>query len=168
MSKTLFENIWNKHIVKTLDDGTIVLYIDRHLIHEVTSPQAFEGLRLSGQQVRRKELTYATMDHNIPTTADERLNNAIQGFTFMSDSEPPLELAELGPVDISTPEGLRDALGIGSDHQSGEPIPIAHRQDAGSDDPIPQCRACVGRATGWVRFLIEGLGRSLAAFQPPE
>ncbi|MCB9799579.1 MAG: 3-isopropylmalate dehydratase large subunit [Candidatus Omnitrophica bacterium] len=68
MSKTLFEKIWEKHTVKTLADGVTILYIDRHLIHEVTSPQAFEGLRLSGRKVRQPRLTYATMDHNVPTT----------------------------------------------------------------------------------------------------
>ena len=84
MAKTLFEKIWDRHLVTTLQDpssgeaspasqagGTALLYIDRHLIHEVTSPQAFEGLRLSGRKVRRPELTVATMDHNVPT--DEAL-----------------------------------------------------------------------------------------------
>ena len=65
--KTLFEKIWNRHRVTDLEDGSTLLYIDRHLIHEVTSPQAFEGLRLAGRQVHRPELTFATMDHNIPT-----------------------------------------------------------------------------------------------------
>ena len=72
MPKTLFEKIWDVHLVKTLPDGTSLIYIDRHLIHEVTSPQAFEGLRLAGRKVRRPELTYATMDHNVPTL--DRLN----------------------------------------------------------------------------------------------
>ncbi len=67
MGRTLFEKIWNRHVVATLADGTVVLYIDRHLVHEVTSPQAFEGLRLSGRRVRRHALTIATMDHNVPT-----------------------------------------------------------------------------------------------------
>lgn len=72
MGKTLFEKIWDRHVVTTQADGTILLYIDRHLIHEVTSPQAFEGLRLTGARVRRPELTLATMDHNVPT--DDRNN----------------------------------------------------------------------------------------------
>lgn len=72
MPQTLFEKIWNLHVVKTLDDGTSLIYIDRHLIHEVTSPQAFEGLRFSGRKVRHPELTFATMDHNVPT--DDRMN----------------------------------------------------------------------------------------------
>jgi len=71
MSQTLFEKIWTRHVVDTLPDGTVLLYIDRHLVHEVTSPQAFESLRLSSRTVRRPELTFATMDHNVPT--DDRL-----------------------------------------------------------------------------------------------
>ncbi len=67
MGATLFEKIWNRHLVSTSPDGTALLYIDRHLIHEVTSPQAFEGLRLAGRRVRHPELTFATMDHNVPT-----------------------------------------------------------------------------------------------------
>ena len=67
MSKTLFQKIWDRHVVKTNPDGSVLLYIDRQLVHEVTSAQAFEGLRLSGRKVRRPDLTFATMDHNIPT-----------------------------------------------------------------------------------------------------
>ncbi len=67
MGRTLYEKVWNRHVVRDLDDGTALLYIDRHLVHEVTSPQAFEGLRLAGRAVRRPELTFATMDHNVPT-----------------------------------------------------------------------------------------------------
>ena len=68
MGKTLFEKIWNAHTVKEFPDGSTMLYIDRHLIHEVTSPQAFEGLRLANRPVRRPEKTVATPDHNVPTT----------------------------------------------------------------------------------------------------
>ncbi len=67
MARTLFAKIWDAHRVDTLDDGTALLYIDRHLVHEVTSPQAFEGLRMAGRTVRRPDLTFATMDHNVPT-----------------------------------------------------------------------------------------------------
>jgi 3-isopropylmalate/(R)-2-methylmalate dehydratase large subunit len=73
MGLTLFEKIWDAHVVRELPDGSTMLYIDRHLVHEVTSPQAFEGLRLAGRRVRRPDLTFATMDHNVPTTED-RLN----------------------------------------------------------------------------------------------
>ena len=66
---TLYEKIWNTHVVETRDDGTSILFIDRHLVHEVTSPQAFEALRMAGRKVRRPELTLAVPDHNLPTTA---------------------------------------------------------------------------------------------------
>ena len=68
MPQTLYEKIWNEHIVHQQDDGTTLLYVDRHLVHEVTSPQAFEGLRLSKRKVRKANLTLAVADHNVPTT----------------------------------------------------------------------------------------------------
>ena len=67
MGKTLYDKIWDAHLVEERPGETPILYIDRHLIHEVTSPQAFEGLRLSGRKVRRPELTLAVADHNVPT-----------------------------------------------------------------------------------------------------
>ncbi len=66
MPETLFEKIWNRHVVAA-PGGETLLYVDRHLTHEVTSPQAFDGLRLSGRKVRRPDLTFATIDHNVPT-----------------------------------------------------------------------------------------------------
>ena len=66
--RTLFDKIWDSHLVHRQEDGTCLLYIDRHLVHEVTSPQAFEGLRLAGRKVRRPEATLAVADHNVPTT----------------------------------------------------------------------------------------------------
>jgi 3-isopropylmalate/(R)-2-methylmalate dehydratase large subunit len=66
--QTLYEKIWNDHVVERRDDGTCLIYIDRHLVHEVTSPQAFAGLRANGRTVRRPELTLAVPDHNLPTT----------------------------------------------------------------------------------------------------
>ena len=68
MSQTLYDKIWNEHIVHQQDDGTTLIYVDRHLVHEVTSPQAFEGLRLSKRKVRKPNLTLAVADHNVPTT----------------------------------------------------------------------------------------------------
>ncbi len=68
MPRTLFDKVWDAHIVERLPDGTCVLYIDRHLVHEVTSPQAFEGLRMAGRRVRRPEATIAVTDHNVPTS----------------------------------------------------------------------------------------------------
>ncbi len=68
MSQTLYDKIWSDHIVHQQDDGTTLLYVDRHLIHEVTSPQAFEGLRISKRKVRKSNLTLAVADHNVPTS----------------------------------------------------------------------------------------------------
>ncbi len=67
--RTLYDKIWDAHVVERRDDGTSLIYIDRHLVHEVTSPQAFESLRAAGRKVRRPDLTLAVPDHNLPTTA---------------------------------------------------------------------------------------------------
>ena len=66
--RTLFDKIWADHVVDESPDGTCLLYIDRHLVHEVTSPQAFEGLRVAGRTARRPDCTLATSDHNVPTS----------------------------------------------------------------------------------------------------
>ena len=68
MGRTLYDKIWDEHIIHSEEDGTAVLYIDRHLVHEVTSPQAFEGLRTAGRTARRPDCTLATADHNVPTS----------------------------------------------------------------------------------------------------
>ena len=68
LPRTLYQKIWDDHVIEAGEDGTCLIYIDRHLVHEVTSPQAFEGLRMSGRNVRKVENTLAVMDHNVPTT----------------------------------------------------------------------------------------------------
>ncbi|HET9149371.1 MAG TPA: 3-isopropylmalate dehydratase large subunit [Alphaproteobacteria bacterium] len=83
--RTLFDKIWDSHVVEKLPDGTCILYIDRHLVHEVTSPQAFEGLRLTGRTVRRPDATLAVPDHNVPTT--DR--------TTIADEDSRIQLATL-------------------------------------------------------------------------
>jgi len=75
--KTLYDKIWDAHVAHESEDGTCLLYIDRHLVHEVTSPQAFEGLRMAGRKVRAPEKTIAVPDHNVPTTM-ERLEGIIE------------------------------------------------------------------------------------------
>ena len=67
MGGTLFDKVWDRHVVADLPDGGTLLFIDRHLVHEVTSPQAFDALRVAGRKVRRPDLTFATVDHNVPT-----------------------------------------------------------------------------------------------------
>ena len=73
--KTLFDKIWTDHLVKQRDDGTSLLYIDKHLVHEVTSPQAFEGLKISNRPVRRPSATVAVADHNVPTINRENIKD---------------------------------------------------------------------------------------------
>ena len=68
MPRTLFEKIWDAHVVRAAENQPALLYIDLHLVHEVTSPQAFDGLRAANRHVRRPNLTIATIDHNVPTT----------------------------------------------------------------------------------------------------
>ncbi|WP_160121125.1 3-isopropylmalate dehydratase large subunit [Rhodovarius lipocyclicus] len=85
--RTLFDKIWDAHVVDRLEDGTTLLYIDRHLIHEVTSPQAFEGLRAAGRKLRRPDATIGVVDHNVPTSADR--------LTAVNEPESALQIATL-------------------------------------------------------------------------
>ncbi|KAF2673988.1 hypothetical protein BT63DRAFT_431774 [Microthyrium microscopicum] len=85
MPQTLYEKVFNDHIVDERDDGTILLYIDRHLVHEVTSPQAFEGLKNAGRRVRRPDCTLATVDHNIPTSS-RKSYKSVETFVEEDDS----------------------------------------------------------------------------------
>ena len=72
MSQTLSEKVWERHVVRRAEGEPDLLYVDLHLVHEVTSPQAFDGLRLHGRTVRRPDLTVSTIDHNNPTTSRDR------------------------------------------------------------------------------------------------
>ena len=90
--RTLYQKIWDAHVVETRDDGTCLIYIDRHLVHEVTSPQAFEALRLNGRTVRRPDLTLAVPDHNLPTTARR---DAAGARIAIADAESAQQLAAL-------------------------------------------------------------------------
>ena len=90
--RTLYEKIWDEHVVERREDGTCLIFIDRHLVHEVTSPQAFEALRMSGRKVRRPELALAVPDHNVPTTARvDAAGNRIP----IADAESAQQLAAL-------------------------------------------------------------------------
>lgn len=90
--RTLYQKIWDAHVVDTRDDGTSLIYIDRHLVHEVTSPQAFESLRAAGRPVRRPDLTLAVPDHNLPTTARKDAEGRVLPIT---DPESAQQLAAL-------------------------------------------------------------------------
>ena len=93
--KTLYDKIWDAHLAHEADDGTCLLYIDRHLFHEVTSPQAFEGLRMTGRTVRAPDKTIAVPDHNVPTTLD-RANAA----TMTEDSRIQVEALDKNAKDF--------------------------------------------------------------------
>src|SRR5438876_6829195 len=90
--RTLYEKIWDAHVVERRPDGTCLIYIDRHLVHEVTSPQAFEGLRAAGRKVRRPDLTLAVADHNVPTTPRVGGNG---GPLLIADPESATQVATL-------------------------------------------------------------------------
>ena len=101
--RTLFDKIWQSHLVDQEDDGTCLIYIDRHLVHEVTSPQAFEGLRIAGRKVRRPDLTLAVADHNTPTT------DISEGIAE-EDSRIQVETLESNVAEFGVPYfGLEDA-----------------------------------------------------------
>lgn len=100
--RTLYQKIWDDHVVETRDDGTAIIYIDRHLVHEVTSPQAFEALRLAGRPVRRPELTLAVPDHNLPTTA------RLDGSGAKIPIEDPQSAQQLAALEKNAPDfGIR-------------------------------------------------------------
>ena len=100
--RTLYEKIWDAHVVETRDDGTSLIFIDRHLVHEVTSPQAFDALRASGRTVRRPDLTLAVPDHNLPTTA--RLDAAGNAIPIAD----PQSAAQLAALERNAPDfGIR-------------------------------------------------------------
>ena len=91
-AQTLYDKLWEQHLVKQRDDGTALIYIDRHMLHEVTSPQAFEGLRLANRQPWRLDTNLATTDHNVPTTLAERA----QGNKGIKD---PISLIQVQTLD---------------------------------------------------------------------
>jgi 3-isopropylmalate/(R)-2-methylmalate dehydratase large subunit len=105
MGKTLFEKIWTPHVVREMPDGSALLYIDRHLVHEVTSPQAFEGMRNTDRKIRRPELTFSTMDHNVPTTEDRM------------DIKDPISMAQVEALRQNCQEFGVSLYDLGDDHQ---------------------------------------------------
>jgi 3-isopropylmalate/(R)-2-methylmalate dehydratase large subunit len=96
--RTLFDKIWDSHVVERLPDGTCILYIDRHLVHEVTSPQAFEGLRLAGRKLRRPDCTIAVADHNIPT-----VGSRVPGDIKETDSRIQVQTLEKNVAEFGVP-----------------------------------------------------------------
>ncbi len=126
--RTLFDKIWDSHVVERLPDGTCILYIDRHLLHEVTSPQAFEGLRMAGRKLRRPDLTIAVADHNIPTVGS-RVPRDIK------EEDSRIQVADAGEerrrVRRAVHPDPRCAAGHRAHHRPG-----AGPQPAGHDDRL--------------------------------
>ena len=112
MPKTLFDKIWQHHVVDVQEDGTNLIYIDRHLVHEVTSPQAFEGLANTGRKIRRPEATLAVADHNVPTTARSK------GIAN-EDSRIQVETLEKNCADFGVPYMAMDDIRQGVVHIIG-------------------------------------------------
>ena len=108
-AQTLFDKLWQRHVVDVTDDGETLLYIDRHLVYEVTSPQAFEGLRLAGREPWRRETVIATADHNVPTTSAERA-----GIDSIVD---PLSRMQVRQLNINCKEFGITEFGLGTRQQ---------------------------------------------------
>lgn len=114
----MYEKIWDAHVVERRDDGTCLLFIDRHLVHEVTSPQAFEALRVSGRKVRRPELTLAVPDHNLPTTPRVDTDGkripiedagSAQQLAALETNAPEFGVRYIGPTDLQ--QGIVHVVG---------------------------------------------------------
>lgn len=116
MAKNIIEKVWESHVVHREEGKPDLLYIDLHLIHEVTSPQAFEGLRLNGRKVRRPDLCYATMDHNVPTKNLPTINDPIakKQITTLAENakEFGIELADIGHPDQGIVHVIGPELGL--------------------------------------------------------
>lgn len=107
MSKTLYDKLWDQHVVRQEEDGTALIYIDRHLLHEVTSPQAFEGLRLAGRKPWRVDANLATPDHNVPTT----------DYSSVEDIKDPVSRIQVQTLDMNAKEFGITEFGIGDIRQ---------------------------------------------------
>ncbi len=116
MAKNIIEKVWESHVVHREEGKPDLLYIDLHLIHEVTSPQAFEGLRLAGRKVRRPDLCFATMDHNVPTKDIYTINDPIakkQINTLAKNCEEfGIQLADIGHPDQGIVHVIGPELGL--------------------------------------------------------
>ena len=133
--QTLYEKIWNAHVVERRDDGTCLIYIDRHLVHEVTSPQAFEGLRAAGRAVRRPDLTLAVPDHNLPTTP--RVDAAGHAIPIADpESANQLETLRHNVAEFGVPyiDALAAAQGIV--HAAARRPPAPRRRERCAADPM--------------------------------
>ena len=170
--RTLFDKIWDSHVVDQQDDGTCLLYIDRHLVHEVTSPQAFEGLRLGGRAVRRPEATLAVADHNVPTTdrskgiADEdsriqvetlEKNCADFGITLFGMDDPRQGIVHIiGPEQGMTQPGMTIVCGDSHTATHGAVGAIAIGIGTSEVEHVLATQTLVQRRPANMRVTLEG------------
>ncbi len=151
-AKTLYDKLWDAHLVKQRDDGSALIYIDRHIIHEVTSPQAFEGLRLAGRKPWRVDSILATPDHNVPTTVKERAS----GVDGIADA--------VSKIQVKTLDDNCDSFGITeykiNDHRQG----IVHVVGPESGACLPGMTVVCGDShtatNGALGALAHGIGTS--------
>ena len=162
MGRTLYDKIWDEHVVHTEEDGTAVLYIDRHLVHEVTSPQAFEGLRDAGRKVWRVSSIVATADHNTPTTGWERGYDGItdpiskEQITTLDKNIASVGAAAFFPLRLHDAVSHRDVeRGIGAallkarrDGRAGEDVGVGQRAAAFDADVGGIARGAHGTRAG--------------------
>ncbi len=150
--RTLYDKIWDAHLVNSRDDGTALIYIDRQLIHEVTSPQAFEGLRLAGRLPWRADANLATPDHNIPTTSDERS----QGLEGIKD---PVSRIQVQTLDKNCEEFNIPELGM-NDRRQGIVHVVGPEQGATLPGMTIVCGDSHTSTHGALGALAHGIGTS--------
>ena len=171
MPRTLYDKLWDEHIVHTEDDGTSVLYIDRHLVHEVTSPQAFEGLDQAGRKVWRVSANLAVSDHNVPTTdrshgiADpvSRLqvdtldaNCARVGITqFRMNDRRQGIVHVIGPEQGATLPGMTVVCGDSHTSTHGAFGALAHGIGTSEVEHVLATQTLLARTVGWIAQLNE-------------
>jgi 3-isopropylmalate/(R)-2-methylmalate dehydratase large subunit len=183
-ARTLYDKLWDEHVVHTEDDGTAVLYIDRHLVHEVTSPQAFEGLRLAGRKVWRVSSIVATADHNTPTTgweegldgiqdpisklqittldANIRASGAAAYFPFMDKRQGIVHV--IGPENGATLPGMTVVCGDSHTSTHGAFGALAHGIGTSEVEHVMATQTLLAKKAKNLRVLVEGqLGRGVTA-----
>ncbi|MET0064170.1 MAG: 3-isopropylmalate dehydratase large subunit [Candidatus Thiodiazotropha endolucinida] len=174
-AKTLYDKLWDSHVVRTEEDGTSLIYIDRHLVHEVTSPQAFEGLRLAGRKPWRVEANLATPDHNVPTTPRQGGVEAIQdpisrtqvetldtncedfGITEFKMLDPRQGIVHVvGPEQGATLPGMTVVCGDSHTSTHGAIGALAHGIGTSEVEHVLATQCLIQKKSKAMRVLVEG------------
>ena len=176
MARTLYDKIWDEHVVHTEEDGTAILYIDRHLVHEVTSPQAFEGIRQAGRKVWRVSSIVATADHNTPTTgwelgydgitdpiskeqvttldANIKAYGAAAFFPFLSKRQGIVHV--IGPENGATLPGMTVVCGDSHTSTHGAFGALAHGIGTSEVEHVMATQTLLAKKAKNMRVLVEG------------